>query len=158
MPPHSLPEDIKKRVLKLRRRLGDPLKRAYIPAGLKDAIEQDPAFSQSLDMEPIDAEAYDYNDQRTPADFALADTLQHVRTIFHNATLCTQFGRDENAWCFGVIWPLIQLAIRLHGNNKWCAESVYVVLFLLCAPLTLQSIPNHQPPLPFLYCRSLNAE
>jgi hypothetical protein len=125
MPP-PLPDDVRIRLGKLRRRLGDAVKAAYIPAGLKEAIEQDPEFRLSLSMEPIDPEAFDYGDKRTLADFSLAYTMQQVKSIFQEATLCTQFGRDENAWCFGVIWPLIELAIKLYGKDKWRAESVYV--------------------------------
>ncbi|KAH8710252.1 hypothetical protein GQ44DRAFT_776622 [Phaeosphaeriaceae sp. PMI808] len=75
-------------------------------------------------MEPIDEEASDHRDKRTLADFALLDTLQQVKKIFQGATLCTQFGRDENTWCFSVVWPLIELAIKLHGKDKWRPESV----------------------------------
>tara|TARA_R110002003_G_scaffold192_2_gene14896 strand:- start:331 stop:480 length:150 start_codon:yes stop_codon:yes gene_type:complete len=49
-----------------------------------------------------------------------------VKSIFQSATLCTQFGRDEIAWCFSVIWPLIELAIKLYGKDEWRPESVYV--------------------------------
>jgi hypothetical protein len=59
------------------------------------------------------------------ADFALVDTVKQAKGIFQNATLCTQFGKDENAWCFGVIWPLIELIIKLHGKDKLAgSESV----------------------------------
>lgn len=75
-------------------------------------------------MEPVEEEAFDYANKRTLADFALVDTLQQVKKIFQSATLCTQFGRDENAWCFGVIWPLLELAIKLHAKDKWRPESV----------------------------------
>lgn len=112
------------RLVRFRRRLGNVLKGGYIPGGLKDAIERDPEFRVSLCMEPIDEEAFDYEDKRTLADFALIHTLQQVKKIFQGATLCTQFGRDENAWCFTVIWPLIELAIKLYGKDKWRPESV----------------------------------
>ena len=70
--------------------MGSALKGGYIPGGLKHAIKQDPDFRLS------DEEAFDYEDKRTLADFALVDTLQQVKTIFQGATLCTQFRRDEN--------------------------------------------------------------
>ncbi|KAF2254344.1 hypothetical protein BU26DRAFT_136771 [Trematosphaeria pertusa] len=124
MPPKRLSEDAMTRLGRLRRQLGSALKGGYIPVGLKDAIEQDPDFRLSLSMEPIDEEAFDHEDTRTLADFALVDTLQQVKKIFQGATLCTQFGRDENAWCFSVVWPLIELALKLHGNDKWRPESV----------------------------------
>ncbi|KAF1994105.1 hypothetical protein P154DRAFT_476490 [Amniculicola lignicola CBS 123094] len=148
MPP-PLPEHVKMRLGKLRRRLDNPLKGAYIPAGLKDAIEQDPEFRLSLSMEPIDIEAFDYDDKRTLADFALVDILQQVKNIFQNATLCTQFGRDENAWCFGVIWPLIELAIKLHGKNKWRPESVQsqAINPLYLSRILDPSMPTKERPL-----------
>jgi hypothetical protein len=48
-------------------------------------------------MEPIDEEAFNHEDKRTLADFTLLDILQQVKKIFQGATICTQFGRDENA-------------------------------------------------------------
>jgi hypothetical protein len=108
----------------LRRWLGSALKGGYIPGGLKDAIKQDPDFCLSVSMEPINEEAFDHEDKRTLADFALVHTLHQVKNIFQGATLCTQFGRDENAWCFSVVWPLIELAIKLHGKDKWRPKSV----------------------------------
>ncbi|KAF2191734.1 hypothetical protein K469DRAFT_556144 [Zopfia rhizophila CBS 207.26] len=124
MPPKPLSDDTMTRLGRFRRRLGNVLKGGYIPGGLKDAIEQDPDFRLSVTMEPIDEEAFDHEDKRTLADFALVDTLQQVKKIFKGAILCTQFGRDENAWCFSVVWPLIELAIKLHGKDKWQPESV----------------------------------
>ena len=124
MPPQPLSDDAMARLGWLRKQLGSTLKGGYIPGGLKDAIEQDPDFRLSLSMEPIEEEAFDNEDKRTLADFALVDTLQQVKSIFQSATLCTQFGRDENAWCFSVIWPLIEFAIKLHGKDKWRPESV----------------------------------
>ncbi|KAF2022836.1 hypothetical protein EK21DRAFT_82214, partial [Setomelanomma holmii] len=124
MPPHPLSDDAMARLGWLRKQLGKTLQGGYIPGGLKDAIEQDPDFRLSLSMEPMDEEAFDNEDKRTLADPALVDTLRQVKSIFQSATLCTQFGRDENAWCFSVIWPLIELAIKLHGKDKWRPESV----------------------------------
>ncbi|KAF1363471.1 hypothetical protein EJ07DRAFT_173284 [Lizonia empirigonia] len=124
MPPQPLSDDAMIHLGQLRRRLGDALKGKYIPGGLKDAIEQDSDFSLSLSMEPIEEEAFDYSDKRTLDDFALVNILQQVKRIYQSAALCAQFGRDENAWCFGVIWPLIELATTIHGKNQWQTESV----------------------------------
>jgi hypothetical protein len=124
MPPQPLSDDAMTRLGQLRRQLGDALKGKYIPAGLKDAIEQHPEFHLSLSMEPIEGGAFDYEDTRTLGDFALDNILQQVKRIFKSATLCAQFGRDENAWCFGVIWPLIELATRIRGESQWQPESV----------------------------------
>ena len=112
------------RLAQLRQRLGAAIKGAYIPGGLRDAIEQDPDFALSLSMEPIDDVAFDYDDTRPQDDVALLDILQRVKGIFESAALCSQFGRDENAWCFGVVWPLIELAVLLHGQSHWRPESV----------------------------------
>ncbi|RMZ71957.1 ribonuclease h [Pyrenophora seminiperda CCB06] len=124
MLPKPLSEEAMTRLGQLRGQLGSALKGGYIPGGLRDAIEQDPEFQSSLSMQPIDEEAFDHTDRRTLADFALADTLKQVKNIFQSATLCAEFGRDENAWCFNVVWPLMELAIKLHGGNKWRPESV----------------------------------
>ncbi|KAF2811517.1 uncharacterized protein BDZ99DRAFT_518778 [Mytilinidion resinicola] len=143
MPPKPLPDDAMTRLGGLRRRLGSALKGGYIPGGLKDAIEQDPDFRLSVSMEPIEEEAFNHEDSRTLADFALVDTLQQVKRIFQAATLCTQFGRDENAWCFSVVWPLIGLALKLHGKGKWRLESVQSQNI---NPLYLSRIPDLSTP------------
>ncbi|KAF2733034.1 hypothetical protein EJ04DRAFT_565424 [Polyplosphaeria fusca] len=49
-------------------------------------------------MDPIDPEAYDYEDTRSISDSSLLDVLDRVRNIFQDACHCTEFGRDENAW------------------------------------------------------------
>lgn len=56
--------------------MGSALKSGYILGGLKDAIKQDPDFRLSVSIEPIGEEAFDREDKRTLADFALVDTLQ----------------------------------------------------------------------------------
>lgn len=108
----------------LRAQLAATLDGAYIPGGLKDAIERDPVLGSSLSMEPIEDKACNFEDKRTVHDLELLDLLQQVKEIFQSAILCSRFGRDENAWCFGVVWPLLKLAIRLHGKQKWRPESV----------------------------------
>jgi hypothetical protein len=124
MPPQPLPDHAMAHLGQLRRQLGDALKCKYIPGGLKDAIEQDPEFRLSLSMEPIEEEAFDYSDKRTLNDVALINVLQQVKRIYQSAALCARFGRDENAWCYGVVWPLIELAMMIHGKNQWQTESV----------------------------------
>jgi hypothetical protein len=74
MPPKPLSDDAMTRLGRFRRRLDSALKGGYIPGGLKDAIERDPDFRLSVCMEPIDEEAFDYEDKRTLVDFALVDT------------------------------------------------------------------------------------
>ncbi|KAF1973269.1 hypothetical protein BU23DRAFT_554247, partial [Bimuria novae-zelandiae CBS 107.79] len=105
-----------------------PDKGAYIPAGLKKAIEQDPEFRLSLSIEPIDPEAFDYDDKRTLADFSLAYTIQQVKSIFRDATLCTQFGHDKNAY-----------------KDKWRPESTINPLYL--SRISDPSTPTKERPL-----------
>ncbi|KAF2459139.1 hypothetical protein BDY21DRAFT_420389 [Lineolata rhizophorae] len=143
MPPKPLSDDSMTRLGRLRRRLNSVLKGGYIPGGLRSAIEQDPDFRLSVSMEPIDEEAFDHEDKRTLADFTLIDTLQQVKKIFQSASLCTQFGRDENAWCFSVVWPLIELTIKLHGKDKWRPESVQSQTI---NPVYLSRIPDPSTP------------
>lgn len=104
--------------------MSDGIKRGYIPGGLKEAIEQEPAFHMSLSMEPIDEEAFDHDDERTLADPTLVHMLQKIKDIFQSGELCTKFRRDEGAWSFDVFRPLIELVIQLHGKGKWRLENV----------------------------------
>ncbi|KAF2629550.1 hypothetical protein BU25DRAFT_485471 [Macroventuria anomochaeta] len=124
MPPQPLLQDTMTCLAHLRRQLGTAIKDRYIPGGLKHAIEQDPDFRLSLSMEPFDEVAFDYDDTRSPHDLTLVDVLRRVKGIFQSAGLCSQCGKNENAWCFGVIWPLIELAVILHGKGLWRPESV----------------------------------
>lgn len=105
-------------------RLGNALRGGYIPIGLKDVIEQGPDYRLSISIDPIDEEVFDHEDKRTLANFVLVNILQQVMKIFHGATLCTQLGRDKNAWCFSVVWAVIEVAIKFHGKDKWQPESV----------------------------------
>ncbi|KAF5843981.1 hypothetical protein GGP41_003160 [Bipolaris sorokiniana] len=120
------PANISAHISSLRNRLGrrEGLEISYIPAGLRNAIESDMLFAPSLAMDPIDPEAYDYNDTRPASHPLLVNALERVKNIFQDACHCTEFGRDENAWCFRVVWPLVELAIKLHCNTKFKLESV----------------------------------
>ncbi|PVH99590.1 hypothetical protein DM02DRAFT_614901 [Periconia macrospinosa] len=121
------PVDVAARLNNLRGRLSlrEGLETSYIPAGLREAIETDALFAPSLAMDPIDSEAYDHKDIRSATHSSLVDVLGRVKDIFQDACHCTEFGRDENAWCYRVIWPLIELAMKLHENSKFKLESVY---------------------------------
>ncbi|KAF2468393.1 uncharacterized protein BDR25DRAFT_344352 [Lindgomyces ingoldianus] len=130
-----LPKDVAVDIGKLRKRLS--ARHGYIPAGLQEAICRDPVFLPSLDIDPIDEEEFDEADSQNAAE--LADTLRRVKTIFQNARLCTEYGRDENAWCFDVVYPLLELAIKLHGKDKWRCESVQSQSL---SPRYLSSIPD----------------
>lgn len=114
------------RINSLRGRLGrrEGLEISYIPAGLRKAIESDTLFAPSLAMDPIDSEAYDHNDTRPASHPALVNALDRLKNIFQDACHCTEFGRDENAWCYRVVWPLIELAMKLDCNTKFKLESV----------------------------------
>lgn len=68
-----------------------------------------------------------------PADFAPVDTCsaeelaamwRNVKTIFLNARDCKDGARDENAWCDDVFCPLLRLAIKLYGKDRWWLQSV----------------------------------
>ncbi|KAF2463674.1 uncharacterized protein BDR25DRAFT_297831 [Lindgomyces ingoldianus] len=120
------PVDVAARINRLRSHLGcrKGLETCYIPAGLRQAIETDVLFVPSLAMDPIDPDAYDYEDTRQASDPSLVDMLDRVKTIFQDACHCTEFGRDENAWCYRVVWPLIELAMKLYGGAKFKLESV----------------------------------
>jgi hypothetical protein len=82
-------------------------------------------FAPSLAMDPTDPEAYDYNVTRPANHPSLVNALDRVKSIFQDACRCTEFGRDENAWCFCVVWPFVELAMKLHCNTKFKLESVY---------------------------------
>jgi hypothetical protein len=50
--------------------------------------------------------------------------LRKVKKIWLNARMCQWRGRDENAWCMDVIQPLVKLAMRLEGEEKFWLQSV----------------------------------
>jgi hypothetical protein len=51
---------------------------------------------------------------------------EEVKKIFLNARDCKDGSRDENAWCDDVVRPLVHLAIKICGDNRWCFQNVYV--------------------------------
>ncbi|KAF2457343.1 hypothetical protein BDY21DRAFT_386100 [Lineolata rhizophorae] len=120
------PIHVTTRINSLRNHLGrhEGLGTGYIPEGLREAIETDALLAPSLSMDPIAPEAYDHNDTRPPSHPSLVDVPDRVKKIFQDACHCTEFGRDENAWCYCVVWPLMELAMKLHGNAKFKLESV----------------------------------
>ena len=115
------PANVSARINSLRSRLGrrEGLEISYIPASLREAIESDMLFAPSLAMDPIDPEAYDHNDTRPASHPSRVNALDRVKNIFQDACHCNEFGRDENAWCFRVVWPLGELAMKLHCNTKF---------------------------------------
>ncbi|RMD39683.1 hypothetical protein DV735_g5444, partial [Chaetothyriales sp. CBS 134920] len=141
-PPKPPSDDMMARLGGLREQVRNAAKAGYIPGGLKDAIEQDPDLRVSLHMEPIDKEAFDYEDKRTLADFALVETMQQVKKIYQNAVHCSEQGKDENAWCFSVVYPVFEHAAKLDGD-RWQPESVQSQSI---NPLYLSRIPDPSTP------------
>lgn len=122
-----LPADVAARIYSLRSRLSrhEGLETRYIPAGLREAIEPDILFAPSLIMNCIDPETYDYNDTQPASHPLPVDALDRAHSMFEGACHCTEFERDENAWCYRVVWPLVELAMEMQGNTKFKVESVY---------------------------------
>ncbi|RMZ69753.1 ribonuclease h [Pyrenophora seminiperda CCB06] len=141
------PADIAACISSLRSRLGcrEGLETGYIPAGLREAIETDALFAPSLAMDPIDPEAFDYDDTRPASNPSLVDALVCVKNIFQDACHCTEFGRDENAWCYRVVWPLVKLAMKLRNNTEFKFESVQSQSI---QPPYLSTIPEPTPASP----------
>ena len=57
--------------------------------------------------------------------------LRKVKKIWLNAQICQSRGCDETAWCIDVIQPLIKLAMRLEGEEKFWLQSMYLALHLV---------------------------
>jgi hypothetical protein len=49
---------------------------------------------------------------------------EEVKKIFLNARDCKDGSRDENAWCDDVVRPLVHLAMKMCGDNRWCFQNV----------------------------------
>jgi len=86
-----LPVDVVARINSLCTHLGcrKGLETCYIPAGLRKAIEVEALFMPSLAINPIDLDAYDYEDTRPAGDPFLVDILDRVKNIFQDAHHCT---------------------------------------------------------------------
>ncbi|CAG5180769.1 uncharacterized protein ALTATR162_LOCUS9396 [Alternaria atra] len=54
----------------------------------------------------------------------LSNIWKEAKKIFLNARDCKDGGRDENAWCDDVVRPLVHLAIKSDGNDRWWFQSV----------------------------------
>lgn len=134
-----LPANMAARLNSLRGRLNrrEGLETSYIPAGLRKAIETDALFVPSLAMDAIDPEAYDYSDTRPVSHPFLVDVLHRVKKIYQDARHCTELGRDENAWCYCVVWPLFELTVKLNNNTNFELESVYAPLLNSCLKVSL---------------------
>ncbi|KAF2106054.1 hypothetical protein BDV96DRAFT_339319 [Lophiotrema nucula] len=67
---------------------------------------------------------FDRQDDRPADSDELANVWRKVKNIFINARDCKKGNRDENAWCYDVVWPLLLLAIALYGDKRWWLQSV----------------------------------
>ena len=145
-----VPTAVLSRIRALQTRLRHRLDRKYIPACLRDALEQDPTYKASLLFEPIEDAAY-YDEDAKNADAPLV--LDRVKAVFQGTHLCKEHTMDENAWCLHVVTPLLQLAILLYGRGRFRQESVYVDLLFVFSLHTknidnrnLYSSPTSPPP------------
>ncbi|KAF2462694.1 uncharacterized protein BDR25DRAFT_347642 [Lindgomyces ingoldianus] len=117
-----------RRVRDVMERLEDGLDSGWIPGWLRETIEEDRDFG----YQRIERHAWDQNTASSPSDLdvggeereRLAYVLRKVKKIWLNARLCQSRGRDENAWCMDVIRPLVKLAMRLEGKEKFWLQSV----------------------------------
>ncbi|PSN58769.1 hypothetical protein BS50DRAFT_368104 [Corynespora cassiicola Philippines] len=117
-----------RRVRDVIERLEDGLDRGWIPGQLRELIEEDEDFG----YQRIESHAWSNAAARRLADpavdseerEALAYLLRKVKKIWINARMCQAKGRDENAWCTDVIQPLLKLAMRLEGEEKFWLQSV----------------------------------
>jgi len=121
-PSIPIPADVAPRLLALRQRLRRRLTSRFIPACLRTVLEKEPAFQTALVHEPIDDDAYDESDERPAEYFALA--VDRAKAVLQGTQLCTTYNKDENAWCFDVVIPLLDLALMLYGRDTFRRESV----------------------------------
>lgn len=85
---------------------------------MQDTIKSDSDVGHQI-TKPAD---FDPVDQRSAEE--LSDIWREVKTIFLNARDCKDRGRDENAWCDDVFRPLLSLAIKLYGKDRWWLQNV----------------------------------
>ncbi len=120
-----VPAAVVPRIQALQTRLRHRLDKGYIPAYLRDALERDPTYKESLLFEPIEDTAYHNNEEEEDhADAVLV--LDRVKSVVEGTHLCKQHTMDENAWTLHVVTPLLQLAIIMYGRGRFRQESVYV--------------------------------
>ena len=108
--------------------LEDGLDSGWIPGWLRESIEED----QDFGYQRIERHAWDQSAARSLLDpdvggekrERLAYVLRKVKKIWLNARVCQSRGRDENAWCMDVIQPLVKLAMRLEGEEKFWLQSM----------------------------------
>ncbi|KAF2254200.1 hypothetical protein BU26DRAFT_134941 [Trematosphaeria pertusa] len=116
-----------RRVRDVMERLEDGLDRGWIPGRLREPIDED----QDFGYQRIERHAWGESTARNLSDPGvdseecerLAYVLRKVKKIWLNARVCQSRGRDENAWCMDVIQPLVKLAMRLEGQDKFWLQS-----------------------------------
>jgi hypothetical protein len=124
-----------RRVRNVMARLEDGLDRGWIPGELQKPIEE----GQGFGYQRIERHAWGESTVSTLSGpivddetrTGLAYMLRKVKKIWLNAQICQSRGCDENAWCTDVIQPLIKLAMRLEGEEKFWLQSVYLALHLV---------------------------
>jgi hypothetical protein len=123
-----------RRVRNVMGRLEDGLDRGWIPGELQRPIEEDQGFG----YQRIERHAWGESTAHTLSGSIVDETrtelaymLRKVKKIWLNAQICQSRGCDENAWCIDVIQPLIKLAMRLEGEEKFRLQSVYLALQLV---------------------------
>ncbi|KAL5371474.1 hypothetical protein DPSP01_014248 [Paraphaeosphaeria sporulosa] len=116
-----------RRVRDVMERLEDGLDSGWIPGWLREPIEEE----QDFGYQRIERHAWDQSTARSLSVTVggeerkrLAYVLRKVKKIWLNARVCQSRGRDENAWCMDVIQPLVKLAMRLEGEEKFWLQSV----------------------------------
>ena len=67
---------------------------------------------------------FDRSDARSAEE--LSTLWNEVKFIFLNARDCDVGARDENAWCDDVVRPLVHLAMKVYGDDRWWFQNVYV--------------------------------
>ncbi|KAH4354204.1 hypothetical protein HBH97_254470 [Parastagonospora nodorum] len=92
----------------------------FIPQGLQHTIKTDPDVGYQI-IKPGD---FDRNDRHCAGE--MLTLWQDVKEVFLDARNCKDGSCDENAWCGDVVRPLVHLAMRLYGNNKWWFQNVFV--------------------------------
>ncbi|CAF9936897.1 MAG: hypothetical protein ALECFALPRED_007001 [Alectoria fallacina] len=46
-------------------------------------------------------------------------TLKDLLETYESAIICNRNGKDENAWCFDVNYPLLKLHMNIENVGKW---------------------------------------
>jgi hypothetical protein len=109
-------------------RLEADLDRDWIPRILRESIEKDAVFGYQRIQSHAwsDSTAWILSEQDADNEDweGLMYVFKKLKRIWLSARMCQARGRDENAWCMDVIQPLIKLAMKLEGKDKFWLQSV----------------------------------